>query len=577
MNAVSVWAPFADQISVTINNQSHPLMAASDGWWRSEGEVLPPDARYGFVINGEGPFPDPRSPYQPDGIHGLSQNYRQSAYQWNDQHWCAPPFESAIIYELHIGTFTPEGTYTAAINKLNYLREFGVTHVELMPVNQFSGERGWGYDGAELFAPHCSYGTPDELKALVDACHAHGLAVIMDVVYNHLGPTGNYLGKFGPYFTSRYHTPWGDAVNFDDHHSDEVRRYFIDNALMWLKDYHCDGLRLDAVHAIFDRSAKHFLKQLSTEVQALENHLRRPLSLIAESDLNDPQMVTDREHGGLGMDAQWSDDFHHAIHALLTGERAGYYDDFGSVGHLASALTGGFIYTGEYSKYRKRAHGEPLPASMGNRLLGYSQTHDQVGNRAKGERSSQLLSPQQLKISAALVLCSPFVPMLFQGEEWAASTPFLYFTDHQEPELAKAVSEGRRSEFKAFGWSPEEIPNPQEMTTFEASRLRWEEIDSAVHSDMLSWYKQLIQLRKAYPELTDGNLRALKLRFDEEAQWLYFSRGRVTLVCNFSDERQTIDSALWAGKKIRLASCDTQLSDNRLALPGHSVVILGVE
>src|ERR1700722_13382288 len=422
------------------------------GWWVVATALPIPGADYAFVIDGaEPPVPDPRSQSQPHGVHGRSRFVDHSAFPWTDSGWKAPALDSAIVYELHVGTFTAAATFDAAIDRLGYLKDLGVTHVELMPVAEFSGDRGWGYDGVDLFAPHHAYGGPDGLKRLVDACHARGLAVLIDVVYNHLGPSGNYLPRFGPYLTHRHSTPWGDAVNFDGRGSDEVRRLFCDNALMWLRDYHCDGLRIDAVHAIIDTSAIHFLEQLASEVAALERELGRRLVLIAESDLNDSRIVRARELGGYGIDAQWSDDFHHALHCVLTGERAGYYSDFGTIADLAKALRHAWVYDGRYSNHRGRPHGRSPAGLSGHHFLGYAQTHDQVGNRAKGERSSHLMSIARLKIGAAIVLCAPFIPMLFQGEEFGADTPFQYFTNHEEPELAKAVSEGRRKEFAAFG------------------------------------------------------------------------------------------------------------------------------
>ena len=359
-------------------------------------------ADYAFSLDGGPPLPDPRSPYQPNGVHGLSRPVDHSAFEWRHTKWRPAPLSSAIIYECHIGTFTPSGTFDAAVERLGYLRDLGVTHIELMPVAEFSGARGWGYDGVDLFAPHHSYGGPDAMKRFVDAAHGHGLGVILDVVYNHLGPEGNYLAKFGPYFTDRYRTPWGDAVNLDDRDSDEVRRFFCDNALMWLRDYRVDGLRLDAVHAIFDASAIHFLEQLGAEVHQLEAEVGRHLVVIAESDLNQPRIVTPREAGGYGLDAQWNDDFHHALHTILTGETAGYLADFGSIAQLAKCLTRGFVYDGTYSKSRRRRHGRPVLGLSAHRFVAFMQNHDQVGNRAMGERLGHLVTIDQLKISAAI-------------------------------------------------------------------------------------------------------------------------------------------------------------------------------
>jgi maltooligosyltrehalose trehalohydrolase len=461
-------------------------------------------------------------------------------FPWQDQGWQARPLAAAVLYELHIGTFTPAGTFEAAIARLDHLVDLGITHVELMPVNEFPGSRGWGYDGVDLYAPHHAYGGPQGLKRLIDACHARGLAVLLDVVYNHLGPAGNYLSRFGPYFTERYATPWGSAVNLDGPHSHEVRRFFCDNALMWLRDYHCDGLRLDAVHALVDTSAVHFLEQLAAEVDALATQLGRHLVLIAESDLNDPRVVRAPEVGGYGIDAQWNDDFHHALHTVLTGERDGYYMDFGAFADLAKALQGAFVYDGRYSAFRRRPHGRPPSGLTGYRFLGYLQNHDQIGNRATGDRSSHLMSIGRLQIAAALVLTAPFLPMLFQGEEWGASSPFQYFTAYDDPALGQAVATGRREEFAAFGWHPHDVPDPQAHDTFERSKLNWDELAREPHAELLDWHRRLIRLRREVPALSDGRRQRVRVRCDEEARWLVVERGPVAVVCNLADGAQCV-------------------------------------
>ncbi|HEV2318276.1 MAG TPA: malto-oligosyltrehalose trehalohydrolase, partial [Verrucomicrobiae bacterium] len=491
----SVWAPLPNKVELQLNGKLFPMSRGDGGFWTAEVPTAKPGDHYGFVLDGAGPFPDPRSNSQPQGVHKLSRVTDLTAFQWSRRKFQAPPLASSVIYELHVGTFTPRGTFLSAIERLDHLVALGVTHVELMPVVEFSGKHGWGYDGVDLFAPHHSYGAPDDLKKLVDASHAHGLAVILDVVYNHLGPAGNYLAKFGPYFTKKFASAWGEGINFDGPDSGEVRRFFCDNALMWLRDFHFDALRLDAVHGIIDTSAVHILEQLKFEVEKLSAQLGRHLALIPESDFNDPRLLWSRERGGYQLDAQWSDDFHHALHTVLTGERAGYYSDFGSMAALAKALRHAFTYDGAYSKHRGRVHGRSTEGLSGHRFLGYLQNHDQVGNRACGERSSHLMSPKKLKIGAALVLTSPFLPMLFQGEEWGASTPFFYFTDYQEPELANAVREGRCREFAAFGWKPENTADPQTPETFEQSKLNWDEISKPAHAEILDWHKRLIQLR----------------------------------------------------------------------------------
>jgi maltooligosyltrehalose trehalohydrolase len=449
----------------------------------------------------------------------------------------------------------------------------GVTHVEVMPVAQFSGARGWGYDGVDLYAPHEGYGGPDGLKRFVDACHGRGLRVLLDVVYNHLGPAGNYLERFGPYFTERYGTPWGKAVNYDQAYSDEVRRFVIDNALMWLRDYRFDGLRLDAVHAILDQSAVHVLEQLAAETRALERETGRHYDLIAESDLNDPRLVRDVEQGGYGLDAAWSDDFHHALHALLTGEAAGYYGDFGTMGHLAGALRRIYVYDGRYSEYRRRRHGRPAGDLPASRFVIAAQNHDQVGNRALGERLEHLVGHRRARIAAAVLLTAPGVPLLFQGEEWAASTPFQYFTSHEDAALGKAVSEGRRREFAAFGWQPEGVPDPQANETFKRSRLDWAELEELGHADMLAWYRDLIALRRATPDLRDPALRNVRVDYDEAARWLAMTRGAFTLAFNLADEAHIIPVP--PSRAVVLASdADVTLRGGNVRLPPNSVAIL---
>ncbi|MFN2587993.1 MAG: malto-oligosyltrehalose trehalohydrolase [Actinomycetota bacterium] len=548
MTDLGVWAPAPERVEVVVRDRRHPMTRDGRGWWRARVEARPGDD-YGFSLDGGEPLPDPRSPWQPNGVHGLSRVLDQSSYDWGDAGWRGRPLASAVLYELHVGTFTPEGTFEAAVDKLDHLVRLGITHVELMPVAQFPGERGWGYDGVDLYAPHEGYGGPEGLKRLVDACHARGLGVIADVVYNHLGPAGNYLASFGPYFTDRYATPWGQAVNFDGPGSVEVRKFFGDNALMWLRDYHCDGLRLDAIHAILDASAIHILEELQLRVEELETHLDRDLFLVAESDLNDPRVVGRREVGGYGLDAQWSDDFHHALHAVLTGESDGYYADFGRVEHVAKALREGFVHAGTYSGYRGRVHGRPAARLPGYRFLGYLQNHDQIGNRAVGERSTALMSPELLKVGAALVLTAPFVPMLFMGEEWGASTPFLYFTGHADRELGRAVGEGRKREFAAFGWDPDTIPDPQDPATFERSKLDWTELEEQPHADLLEWHRRLIGLRREWPELSDGRLDRVEI--DHGATWLTMTRGRVTVACNFGGDAVDVPAR---GGRVALAS-----------------------
>ncbi|MDQ3645737.1 MAG: malto-oligosyltrehalose trehalohydrolase [Actinomycetota bacterium] len=570
--AFEVWAPRATRVELEIHGGRVAMEAPADGYYRVEAEARPGDD-YMFVIDGNA-RPDPRSQWQPHGVHGASRVVDHAAFEWTDRSWQGSGLSQALVYELHVGTFTPEGTFDAAIAKLGYLADLGVTMIELMPVAQFPGARGWGYDGVDLYAPHHGYGGPDGLKRLVDACHAAGLGVIVDVVYNHLGPSGNHLGAFGPYFTDRYSTPWGQAVNFDGSASDHVRSFFIQNALMWLRDYHCDGLRLDAVHAILDTSAIHILEEIQEHVALLAARSNRSMALIAESDLNDPRVVRAPELGGYGMDAQWSDDLHHALHAALTGERTGYYADFGKIADIAKALRHGYVYDGVSSSFRGRRHGRPAGDISGRRFLGYLQTHDQIGNRAQGDRSSALMSAGLLKVGAALVLTSPFTPMLFQGEEWGASTPFLYFTDHEDPALGRAVSEGRRREFASFGWAPEEVPDPQDPGTFERSRLDWSEIDRSPHRELLQWHKELIRFRRAEPALSDGRRDLVRTRLDENALWLVVERDPVTVVCNLSAAEVTVPLSAERTVRIALTSSTTPaIFPGEVTLPPESVTI----
>lgn len=573
MHEFKVWAPLPQKVELQTGRDRIPMERSSNGWWRACVESAVAGTDYGFLLDGAGPFPDPRSGWQPEGVQGPSRVVDHD-FKWTDKHWQAPPLAAAVIYELHIGTFSPEGTFAGAIERLPDLAALGVTHIELMPVAEFSGRRGWGYDGVDLFAPKHLYGGPEGLKRFVDACHVHGLAVIMDVVYNHLGPLGNYLDRFGPYFTRRVLTPWGAAVNLDGPDSDEVGRFFCDNALMWLRDYHIDGLRLDAVHALCDDSAMPFLEQLADEVKKLGAHLGRHLVLIAESDLNDPRLLWPPERGGFGLDAQWSDDFHHALHAVLTRERNGYYSDFGSLAQIGKALQNGYIYDGQYSDFRRRRHGRSAEGLGGHRFLGYLQNHDQIGNRALGERSSGLMSMGRLKIGAALVLTSPFVPMLFQGEEWGASSPFFYFTDYDEPKLAEGVREGRAKEFAAFGWEAAALPDPQVAETFERSKLRWQERTQSPHSELLEWHRGLIQLRREEPVLRDGRRDRITIKSSDEAEWLLVERGPISVVCNLGKRAQSI--ALRAGRHRILLSSDSLGGEfrNAIKLPPDAVVIL---
>jgi maltooligosyltrehalose trehalohydrolase len=542
------------------------------GWWSADVSA---DAQtlYGFSVDGGAPRPDPRSAWQPEGVRSLSRVVDHGAFAWTDVGWQPAALGDGLVYEMHIGTFSPEGTFDGAARRLTHLVALGVTHVLLMPVAEAPGRRGWGYDGVLLYAPHHAYGGPEGLKRFIDAAHACGLAVIIDVVYNHLGPSGNHLAELGPYFTNRYLTPWGSAVNLDGPGSDEVRRFFFDNAVSWLRDYHADGLRLDAVHALHDASAFPFLEELVDTVSSLERDLGRVLVLVAESDLNDPRLVRPRVQGGYGLDAQWSDDFHHALHAVLTGERTGYYEDFGTLADLAKAFRSAFVYDGRYSVHRGRRHGRKPEGLPGHAFFAYMQTHDQVGNRARGERSAHLMSPGRLRIAAALVLLSPFVPMLFQGEEWGARTPFPYFTDHDDPSLAESVCEGRRREFAPFGWTPEDIPDPQAESTFALARLDWTEPEGEPHASLLAWYRDLSRLRRETPALRDGDLGRVHVRFDEAARWIVVERPPITVAVNLAPEPRSL--RLEREGRVRLASeGGVRLTARDLTLPGDSVAVV---
>jgi maltooligosyltrehalose trehalohydrolase len=576
MHTFKVWAPRAGKLVVQVG-EARVAMQGPDGhgWWEAAFESAGTGSDYGFVIDDDPKaYPDPRSEWQPAGVHGLSRVYDHEAFLWGDEGFQAAPLASAIVYEMHVGTFTPEGTLNSAIARLDSLKQLGVTHVELMPVAAFSGRQGWGYDGVALFAVHEPYGGPDALKRFVDAAHARGLAVLLDVVYNHFGPEGNYTGKFAPYVTEAHHTPWGGAVNLEDAESYEVRRFFCDNALMWMRDFHIDGLRLDAVHAFVDRSAIHFLEQLAVETKALEASVARRLVLIAESDLNDPRIVTSRDGGGYGLDAQWSDDFHHALFAVLAHEKqTGYYADFGELGQLAKSLEDTFVYDGIYSEYRKRVHGRSAKYLPQRRFFGYIQNHDQVGNRAKGERLTESAGFERAKVAAAVVLLAPFVPMLFQGEEWAASTPFPYFADHEDRELARLVTEGRKREFAGFGWDPDSIPDPEIEETFEKARLRWDEVEDGRHAEMLAWYRALIKLRRETADLNDGEAGRTRVRWDEGKRWLAMERGSVTLVCNLGDA--AYGYAVTGSAEMVLSSrAGLVLRNEILQLPPDTAVVL---
>jgi maltooligosyltrehalose trehalohydrolase len=579
MHEFRVWAPGAKKVSVKVGDGLHAMEGPDErGWWKASVADAGAGSDYGFQLD-DNPavYPDPRSQWQPQGVHAVSRVYDHKTFAWHDKPWTAPPLAGAIHYEMHVGTFTPGGTFDSAIERLDYLFELGITHIELMPVAAFAGDRGWGYDGVDLYAVAEHYGGPDGLKRFVDACHVRGLAAVLDVVYNHFGPVGAYAGKFGPYMTDRHCTPWGDAVNLEGPWSDEVRRFFIDNALMWMRDFHIDGLRLDAVHGFVDRSAINFLEQLSAEVEVLAATLGRRLVLIAESDLNDPRVVRPREAGGYGIDAQWSDDFHHALFTVLHHEEGwGYYSDFGTLEKLVKSLTHVFVYDGEYSKYRRRRHGRPVEGLSAHRFLGFIQNHDQVGNRATGDRLEQIVGMDAAKVAAGIVLTAPFVPLIFQGEEFAASTPFLYFADHDDPEMAKAVSAGRKKEFAAFGFEAQEVPDPEARETFERSRLNWKEVGEGSHKEMLEWYRALIHLRRRSVSLNDGDMGHIKVRFDEQKRWLVMDRGSVQVLVNLGQQDASFE--LPAGFCVALVSRNGVDGEaGKILLPPTTLAVLSSE
>ena len=557
---VTVWAPFAKSVDLVTPERRFALRKGLLGDWQNEVDVSELQQGYRYSIDGGEPLPDPRSQWQPDGVHGSSYvidcPLRDAARaQGGVAGFEQKPLRDAVMYEMHVGTFTPEGTYAAAQAKLPHLVQLGVTHIELMPLATFPGGRGWGYDGVYLYAPYPGYGTPRELASFVAACHAQGLGVLLDVVYNHLGPDGNYLARYGPYFTDKYETGWGAAINYDGPHSDAVRRFIIDNALMWLRDYGFDGLRLDAVHAIYSFDAVHVLEELAVAVKELGEKLGRNFVLIAESDLNDPRLVRASAQGGFGLNAHWADDFHHAVHRFFTGESDGYYADFRGLADVAAALRDGYVYQGQYSAYRQRRHGRAPTGVAAHQLVVCAQNHDQIGNRAQGERLSMMLGVAQLKAIAALTVLSPFVPLLFQGEEWGASTPFLYFTDHED-ELGRLVAEGRSKEFSSFRWAGT-VPNPQELGTFTRSKLDWSELSRPPHAEIFEWYRQLIHLRQ---EKRGGGKAAVK--FYAEAGWLRFVHGDVLCVFNFSAAAQRVP--------LPRGEWEPALAG---AIPGHATVI----
>ncbi len=558
-----VWAPKVSQLSVKILGDDERTVSMERGGgdiFEALIEEVRPGADYFYIVDGERERPDPVSRWQPAGVHGPSRVVDPYAFNWTDGDWKGIELKDLIIYELHTGTFTEEGRFTSIIEKLPHLKSLGITALELMPVAEFPGGRNWGYDGAHLYAPQSTYGGPDGLKTLVDACHREGLAVILDVVYNHLGPEGNYLGEYAPIFSKSYRTPWGDALNFDGAESDGVRRYFKENALYWLTEYHMDGLRLDAIHRIIDKSPRHILAEIADEFSRQASALGRAAWTIAESDLNDVRIIKPVEEGGYGLDAQWSDDFHHSLHGVLTGTTRGYFADFGRMEHLAKAIREGFVYDGQRSEFRKRRHGTSSAEVPGERLVVFIQNHDQIANGYWGDRLSALTSPAQQRAAAALLLCAPNLPLLFMGQEWGERAPFLYFTSHTDEGLADAVREGRKEEYASF-LEAEEIgsssmaegfADPQSEETFLRSKLDWSQPEASPHRELLIFYRDLLALRREHPSLSNCDKHATHVQYDEAERWIALERrdpsGEATLlVCNLSGDARNLQLEVGRG------------------------------
>jgi maltooligosyltrehalose trehalohydrolase len=569
-----VWAPRAETLSVRLvgdEPQTFALERRAEDVFEANVPGVGPGADYFYLVNGERERPDPVSRHQPLGVHGPSRVVDPEGFAWTDGGWEGIPLRDLIIYELHTGTFTPEGTFDAIIPRLAHLKSLGVNALELMPVAEFPGGRNWGYDGAHLYAPQSTYGGPEGLKRLVDACHREGLAVVLDVVYNHLGPEGNYLGEYAPIFTHNYRTPWGDALNFDDAESDGVRRHFVENALYWLTEFHVDGLRLDAVHRIIDISPRHLLEELAGEFRAQAEALGRRAWTIAESDLNDVRVIKPAREGGDGLDAQWSDDFHHSLHALLTKNERGYFKDFGRLSDLAKAIEEGFVYDGRRSAFRRKRHGNSSAGRPGEQFVVCVQNHDQIANGYWGDRLGSLLTLEQQKLAAALLLlCAPNVPMLFMGQEWGETAPFLYFTSHTDEALGRAVREGRREEYASFVKEEGEtasalggFADPQDPATFEQSKLVWSRMKESPHAEILRFYRELIETRGRLPALSNCDKARTRATFDESRQWLVVERGdegggAALVFCNLSGATQEIPApdaggswrlSLWTGAR----------------------------
>jgi maltooligosyltrehalose trehalohydrolase len=569
----TVWAPLLSQVAVKLvapTEKILPMQQIGQGYWQVKAEEIPPRTRYFYQLEGKDDRPDPASHFQPEGVHKASEVVDHQAFVWTDQNWSSPPQAELIIYELHVGTFTPEGTFEAIIPRLAQLKELGINAIELMPISQFPGDRNWGYDGVYPFAAQSSYGGPEGLKRLVNACHEQGVAVALDVVYNHFGPEGNYIGNFAPYFTNVYKTPWGNALNFDEPYSPGVRNYFIENALHWFEHYHIDILRLDATDSIYDLGAKHFLQELAETTADFSQKQGRKLYLTAENDVSDRRIVSEIGANGYGIDAQWNDSFHHCLHTLLTGEQVGYYQDYGTCEQLAKAIKKGFVYSWEYSSYRNRWHGSDSSDLPGERFVVFTQNHDQVGNRVLGDRLSHLVSFEALKLAAATLLLSPNIPLLFMGEEYGETAPFLYFVSHSDPELIRAVRQGRKEEFKAFHLE-QEYDDPEAIETLEKSRLNWDLWQDGKHKVLRELYQHLIQLRRTIPALKHLDKQNLEVTAIEENQLLFLHRwqesSQIFAVLNFNQSEVKFQAPVTGSWQKILDSSESKWMGTGVSLP----------
>ncbi|HBK96105.1 MAG TPA: malto-oligosyltrehalose trehalohydrolase [Microcoleaceae bacterium UBA10368] len=570
----TVWAPTLKQVAVQITSPDKrliPMQQSATGYWQTTATDIPPGTLYTYQLESKNNWPDPASKYQPQGVHCPSQVIDENAFTWNDTDWKGVVLSEMIIYELHVGTFTQAGTFAAIIPQLNQLKELGINAIEIMPVAQFPGERNWGYDGVYPYAVQNSYGGPEGFKKLINACHKQGISVILDVVFNHLGPEGNYLSQFAPYFTSKYGSIWGTPLNFDDEYSDEVRNYFIENALYWFRDYHIDALRLDAIQAIFEVSARPFLQELADATCDISQQLGRQLYLIAESDLNDVRVLRSKELGGFGLDAQWCDDFHHALHALLTGENDRYYQDFGKCEHLEKAFKESFVYSGQYAPDRKRKHGNSAKDQPAHQFVVFSQTHDQIGNRILGDRLSKIVDFEGLKLAAGTVLISPYIPFLFMGEEYGESAPFLYFVSHSDENLIEAIRKHKQQEFQIFEGRGE-FQDPQSPESFQKCKLNWEKPREGKHKILWEWHQHLIQLRRTIPALKKLDKTSLEVSSIEAEKILFLRRwtddSQIFCILNFNKQQVDFTAALPQGnwKKI-LDSVDAKWMGAGSTLP----------